>query len=381
VRVTIVLGPFQRLPPAGFGAVEKVWLELARNFSRNGHDVCVIGRGGGRKRDYVEECGLRVIEVRGLTATGHIALDLCKDLLYSFRVIPAIPRADIVVTNSFWLPAVLAPIKRLKGKIIVHVARYPKGQMWLYLGADAIQTISSAVARAIARQCGAIKGKIAVVGYPVDTDVFSPPAGDRRLRKNPVILYVGRVHPEKGVHLLIDAFRSIVDRAPAARLRIVGPASELQGGGGQGYLQLLRTAAAGLPVEFVEAISDDRVLSRMYQEADCFCYPSLAEKGEAFGRAVLEAMATGLPCVVSKLECFADFLEDGAEGMVFDHRGGAPAAALGDAVCSILLDPERAIVLGARARSRAEQHSVDRIAGAYLALFERVANSKPVAQA
>jgi glycosyltransferase involved in cell wall biosynthesis len=185
----------------------------------------------------------------------------------------------------------------------------------------------------------------------------------------PTVLYVGRVHPEKGVQLLVDAFRRVVARVPAARLKIVGPVEKRHGGGGSGYLESLKSTADGLPVEFAGAISDDRALSRTYQEADCFCYPSLAEKGEAFGRAVLEAMATGLPCVVSNLECFADFLKHDADGLVFDHRSKAPQEALADAICSILLDPGKADSLGASARRAAERFSASHITEAYLALF------------
>ncbi len=373
MRIAILLGPFQPLPPTGFGAVEKVWVELAREFSRQGHAVSVFGRGVGGTREYVDGNGVNVIEVPGFNATGNIAIDLCKDLLYALQVAPTVPRADIVVTNSFWLPVVLALFKRRKGKIVVHVARFPKGQMWLYQGADSIQAISGAVARAVGEQCAALKGRISVVGYPVDVGLYCLPPGGRRMAQAPRILYVGRLHPEKGVHLLVDAFRRVVERAPAARLMIVGPAAAHQGGGGEAYLRSLQTAAAGLAVEFVEAVSDDRALAQLYQEADCFCYPSLAEKGEAFGRSVLEAMATGLPSVVSDLACFADFLGQGEEGVVFDHRGPSPADALAEALCSVVLDPVRAASLGEQARTRAEQYSVERIAAAYLTLFEQVA--------
>jgi len=131
-----------------------------------------------------------------------------------------------------------------------------------------------------------------------------------------------------------------------------------------------------MPVEFVGPLREPAQLAREYQGAHCFCYPSVAEEGEAFGLAVLEAMATESPTVVSRLECFSDFLGDGAEGVVFDHRGPAPVGALADALCSVLLEPRKAAALGARARARAEQYSVARVAGAYLKLFERVASQR-----
>ena len=373
LKITIVLGPFQPLPPGGFGAVEKIWVELARAFAVRGHDVCVIGRGGSGRDDYVDAPGLRIIETPGSNATGRLILDLFKDLLYALRITSAIPRSDIVVTNTFWLPVVLTPLKHLKGKVVVHVARYPKGQMWLYRGADAIQAISGSVARAITQQCPALKRKVTVLGYPIDTAIYCPPAQGRRMSAEPVILYVGRIHPEKGVHLLVEAFRRVVDRIPSALLRIVGPAAKRHGGGGNEYTRLLREAAAGLSVEFVEPIFDDAVLSDVYREADCFCYPSLAEKGEAFGRAVLEAMATGLPCVVSNLQCFSDILTHELDGIVFDHSAQAPELRLAESLIQVLADTGLSSRLGKNAAARAKEFELEKIATRYLDLFAAVA--------
>ena len=60
---------------------------------------------------------------------------------------------------------------------------------------------------------------------------------------------MGRVHPEKGVHLLVRAFRRVAESAPKARLRIIGPAEERQGGGGDSYLRMLKADIAMDPVE------------------------------------------------------------------------------------------------------------------------------------
>lgn len=347
-------------------------MELAGGFARRGHEIHVIGRSAGGEKERIEESGVHVLGLAGLDATGRIGIDLCKDLVYALRVLPAITRSDIVVTNSFWLPVVLFPLKRLKGRIVVHVARFPKGQMWLYRFADSIQAISGAVARAIELQCKVLHGKVSVVGYPVDTELYCPPSEGRTARAAPVVLYVGRVHPEKGLHLLIDAFRRVLGRIPSARLRIVGPVSERQGGGGERYAGKLRAAAHGLPVVFVGAVADDRALSAEYRDADCFCYPSLAENGEAFGRAVLEAMAAGLPCVVSSLECFTDFLVHGRDGIVFDHRSEAAVERLSGALCTVLADSVIARTLGGNARVAAEKFSADCISTEYLTLFSNV---------
>ena len=374
MKITIVLGPQWPLPPTGFGAVEKVWVELAEVFATQGHEVCVIGRGVNGAAERLLPSGVRVRERKGFSASGSLWLDLCMDFSYALRVFLAIPRSDIVVTNSFSLPVVLTPIKRWKGRVVVHVARFPKGQMVLYRGADAVQAISGAVAGAIVQQCRALQRKVSVVGYPVNLDVYTPPRTPRRMPAAPLILYVGRVHPEKGLHLLVAAFGKVLERIPGAKLRIVGPAEAERGGGGIAYLASLQAMAEGRPVEFAAAVSDPAMLASAYRQADCFCYPSLAEKGEAFGLSVLEAMATGLPCVVSGLACFAEFMVSGVDGLAFDHSASEPHLALAEALYSILSDPPYAGTLGRNARARAEEFAIDKIASSYLALFSKLAH-------
>ena len=70
------------------------------------------------------------------------------------------------------------------------------------------------------------------------------------------ILYVGRVHPEKGLDILVSAFRVVAAKVPRSRLKIVGPTAEAQGGGGGGWLESLKKLALGLPVEFAGPIAD-----------------------------------------------------------------------------------------------------------------------------
>ncbi len=99
---------------------------------------------------------------------------------------------------------------------------------------------------------------------------------------------------------------------------MVVPAESKYGGGGEEFLSKRQKQAGEMPggmeVEWVGPVFEPRRLHGYYREASLFVYPSLAEKGETFGLAPLEAMAQGCPAVVSGLECFRDFIEDGVNG-------------------------------------------------------------------
>src|SRR5262249_6433797 len=136
--------------------------------------------------------------------------------------------------------------RRMAGKIYVHVARYPKRQMFLYSRADRLQAISRAVATAVGREAPHLENKISTIGYPVPDAFFRAIPGQQRQK---TILYVGRIAREKGVHLLIDAFtRTMRSRSKTSEwtLKIVGPHETSQGGDGIGYFDELRRLAMPL---------------------------------------------------------------------------------------------------------------------------------------
>jgi glycosyltransferase involved in cell wall biosynthesis len=99
----------------------------------------------------------------------------------------------------------------------------------------------------------------------------------------------------------------------------------------------------------------------------------LIGKGEALGLAVLEAMATGLPVVVSDLACFRDFMEPGREGLVFDHRAEDAEFRLAESLLQVLVDPDLASQLGESAAAKAKEFELEKIAKRYLEMFDAVA--------
>jgi glycosyltransferase involved in cell wall biosynthesis len=371
MRITIVLGPFLPVPPLLGGAVEKVHLELARAYQASGHEVTVMSR---QYKDFSPDevvDQVRHIRIASFDRTSSLPLNLALDFIYALRVARNLPQSDVTVTNSFFAPLLLS--RRTAGKIYVHVARFPKYQMALYSRADRLQAISNAVAEAIARQAPGLAEKVTVIGYPVPDDFFGADFVRQRSR---TILFTGRIAREKGVHLLVKAFALLMKRGNPAgisdwKLRIVGPHGVVEGGDGDGYLAELRRLAQplGSACEFVGPLFRQADLIGEYRAATIFVYPSLADRGEAFGLAPLEAMASGCAVIVSNLRCFDDFLVADRTGLKFEHKSEEQVGNLAAELARLVADPPLLGRIASEGNLAARKFRTATIAGQMLADF------------
>jgi len=372
MRITLILGPFYPVPPVLGGAVEKVHLLLAGAYSAAGHEVTIISR---RYEGYPHEetvDGIKYIRLVSSNRLSSLALNLVLDFFYALRVARNMPQSNITVTNSFFTPLFLR--RRAAGKIYVHVARYPKRQMFLYFRADRLQAISRAVAAAIIREAPQLTNKVVTIGYPIhDAFYCSLPVQSRKK----TILFVGRIAREKGVHLLIKSFSSLVKNGNPRTisewcLRIVGPHEVSQGGDGTQYFKELRELAQelGSACKFVGPVFDQQELISEYQSASIFVYPSVAESGEALGLAPLEAMAAGCAVIVSDLRCFDDYAKDGEGVLKFDHRCSNPTEDLAIRLGKFIAEPRLIEEIANNGNKVARQFQLRIVAGKMLEDFE-----------
>lgn len=166
--------------------------------------------------------------------------------------------------------------------------------------------------------------RVAVVPNAVDLDLFGAPPRDRddRLR----ILFVGRTIPEKGPHILVDAFRRMRHRT-AAELTIVGSTGFSACDPLTSFERRLRQQAAGMPVTFKPFMPRAEVAREM-RRSDVLVVPSTIQ--EAFGLTVLEGMASGLAVVASRVGGVPEAL-DGA-GLDFAPGDSDELAAILDSL-------------------------------------------------
>lgn len=370
MNLTIATGPMLPVPPLLGGAIPRLWQGLAEEFARRGHSVCIFARAFPGQPRQEKLNGVNYLRWGGYSQGLSSKRDLVKDFFYAAGAAGKLPQADILVTNDFWLPVFAAGFRRGAGKVVVNANRFPKGQFRLYQSAACIAAASVAVRNAIVRECPALAAKTRVLPNPIDTSVMMPVKDRQATNERQTLLFVGRLHPEKGVHLLIEAFARLHRQYPGWRLRVVGPVETKSGGGGEEYQHRLEKLAAGLPVEFTGQVFDAGKLADLYRQADLFCYPSLAEKGESFGVAPLESMACGVPPVVSDLECFRDYLTDRETGWIFNHRADNPVEALADKLAEVMNALVQITTAGQKAGEIAKRYSYAAVATQYLTEFE-----------
>ncbi len=382
MRITIVLGPFKPPPPAPSGAVEKAWWSLAQAFAAAGHAVTVVGpdhvdlpRGEGWD-------GIAYRRLPLIDRSGRTWIDVLRDFGWSRRAKSLLPPADVTVTNTFWLPRLLggpgSRTRRELGRLEVHVQRFPKGQMFLHSGADSISTVSAAIAEAIASERPRLADRIRVVPNPVDLEVFRADETCLRRRESspPALLtYTGRVHPEKRLDLLVSAWRRVVESGTPLRLRIVGPWETAAGGGGRRNVEVLRRLAGEHAFELPGPVADPARLAAELRDADLYCYPSTAAKGEALPIAPLEAMACGLAPIVADLPQYRGVLEHGRNASVFDGE----LEGLTSTLRGLLEDRERRIDLDRGAAADADRLGVASIAAQHLAAWSGSSSDRGVA--
>lgn len=367
MNIVILQGAFFPVPPLLGGAVEKMWYKLGQEFIRLGHQVTHISR---RHTDLPnEEIVEGVIHKRisGFTAPRSKLNHNILDAVYSLRAVNAIPpTTDVVITNTFWSPIILRLNRR--AVVYVDVARMPKGQMRLYSRADCLRANSSAVVAAIQAELPRVEySRISMVPNPLPFTINEPV---NFLKKKPIILFCGRVHEEKGLELLANAIRGI--DLNGWTIKIVGSWDVALGGSGEKYKEHLISCFGPTPVEFIGPVFNESKLNDFYRNAAVFVYPSLAEKGETFGLAPLEAMAWGAVPIVSNLACFKDFIRHGENGLIFDHRSSDASNNLASAIKQLIGDFEARKILAINALGVRESHSTAKIAGQFVSDFRRL---------
>ena len=212
---------------------------------------------------------------------------------------------------------------------------------------------------------GASTDRIAVIPCGVDTELFRPmPQVEAKrllaLPPDPLLLYVGRLQPIKGLETLLEAMTALDG---AAQLLIVGGDQDEPENGHADYLRE-RVSVLGLRerVSFLGAQPQER-LRLFYAAADATVMPSYYE---SFGMVALEAMACGSPVIASRVGGLTTTVRDGVTGFLVPE---GDAGALAERVALLLEDRGRRAQLGREAQRWAAEHRWPCVAEAVCRLY------------
>lgn len=374
MKITILHGAFFPVPALRGGAIGKAWDGLGQGFSSKGHKVTHISRKYDGLPEEERNGNVRHLRVGGFNSVNNALFLKFKELLYVFRAQKVLPQADILVTHAFWAPLLLHKVKF--GKIYVHVGRYPKGQLKYYKKASCFQVPTKAIGSAVKKEIATSRQKISVLPYPLNWKADSESG---YLKRDLKIFYLGRIHPEKGVAELIQAFNLVPPNIRKNwKLSIRGPWQTGQGGGGKKFINQLRKMISECSafIELLDPVFSESELKNELKTARIFAYPSLAEKGETFGLSVLEAMSCGCIPIVSALECFKDLVENNKNGYVFDHKSKHPDDSLMSILSKAIQSENHNITLSKACLIKAKNFELEKVSASYLDDFFKLLYAK-----
>jgi len=331
------------------GGAERVWARLAAGFAERGDEVDFVV-------DFEAQENLAALGDKArlvVLPKGHAAatLALARHLR---RRQPHASLSAISVSNLKHTAAATLASRRDRAMLSYHGFYESERERLSNIGYRLTRRLSNATARTIAvsnslradliGRFGVAPESVVTLFNPAAPDPFppGPTAGDLAARA-PLVIAVGRLVPDKNFACLLRAFAQV--KTPGARLRILGE------GPLRGELTALR-AELGLD-ERVDLPGFVNVATEL-DKARCFALSSLQE---SFGLACVEALAHGLPCVVTACGGPPEIIDTPALGVVIPVDD---VAALAQAIDATLAAPGDPAPRQTRARDFALAAALDR---------------------
>jgi glycosyltransferase involved in cell wall biosynthesis len=300
-----------------------------------------------------------VVHIATPSWLGSFALDYAAQ--YSKPVISIYHTHFISYVDYYLrsLPVLIRPIK-------AQIARFQRD---FYNRCDTIYIPSESIASELIAG-GLESSRVTIWKRGIDLTLFSP------LKKNlvqireqtqsglPIILFASRLVWEKNIETLIKTYELAQQRGTAAIFVVVGDGTAKE------------DCQRRMPKAVFLGNLDHQTLAKIYASADVFLFPSISE---SYGNVVLEAMASGLPCVIADGGGSRDFVEEGING--FRCAPNNPEAYL-DKITLLLNDTDlhNKISLAGQAYSR--QFNWEALANRYFddvaTLAQKVDRPKPV---
>ena len=347
----------------------------------------------GRLAAAVEELGVPTLPIMGTAGSLrvhplHTPVALAELSVAGAQVRRAAHghRAEVVHANSIRAGIVLALAGPMRAAKVVHVRDcLPPGALSTatlrLIAASATAVVANSRYTAEAVRAVAPGARLQVIYNPVDLERFDPARIERaRARaalgeagaRTLLLGVVGQLSPWKGQDTAIQALALLRARGIDAHLLLIGSAKFVARAtrfDNRRYLARLHELVAreGL-ADRVSWLGEREDVPELVRALDALLLPSWEEP---FGRALIEAMALGVPVIATNVGGPAEIVEDGREGFLLAPR---EPAAWAQAIAAIAADRERGLQMGRAGRRRVQQaFTVERHVADTLALYERVA--------
>ena len=257
-------------------------------------------------------------------------------------------------------------LKVLDHMIYRRLAAFVEGLIFGHNSSKALIAVSQSMKREFIRHYDNAAESIVVIPNGVDLKMFNP--ANQSLyrdslrqkhgisRSEPVLMFAGGDWERKGVPYIVEAL-SLLTRSDV-KLFIVGSGDEKL------YKQLAKPKRLGERIIFV---SHSSKLWEYYAASDVFVFPTIYEP---FGLVIVEAMASGLPVITSRVAGAADIIIDGVNGLLL--REPSDVSGLAAKIALLLSDAELRKSMGERVRETAEKISWDGVAQKTIDVYNRI---------
>ena len=375
MRIALITHEFE--PRSGQGRVN---YELARHMLGRGVDVVLVADqvdpallrlGANWVKVHPRRQELNLLKVWDFARLASVAVDSVRrevDIVHGNGFV--LDRPHEINTSNFvhgawWRSAARSPRRPhtlLQAYHALHTVLNTRWERRAYRKAELVVAVSDLVRHELA-SIGVPQDRIRVVLNGVNLEEFRPGEGDRRAlglpEGVPLALFVGEIQSRRKN---LDTLLRALVRVPALHLAVTGAVRRSP------YPRLASLLGVDRRVHFMGHRDD---VPEMMRAADVFVLPS---RYEPLGLVLLEALASGLPVVTAATVGAAELVNEDCGIVLSDPND---AGALGAALTSIVNDGEARLRIRTAARKVAEQHSWERTAEQYLALYRTVAASRP----
>lgn len=335
----------QMLPQLNVGGVETGTVDLAKYLVKNGNKCVVVSAGG----ELVCE-----LESHGIT---HYKLPLDNKAFWvmfqSAKKLADIIRRDNIdiVHARSRVPAWVGfmACRQTTATFITTAHGHYSRHIFSYMMGWGKYTIvpSSVIGKHMMESFGVPLENIRLIPRSVDLERYVLRAKEEKSKTEFIIGVVGRITPLKGQIYFLKALARVLRSMPYVRAWIVGGVSP----GKDNYMEELEVWTRRLGLSHaVEFLGNRRDIPQILAKLDLLVMPSIAE--EAFGRVIVEAQASGVPVIATRVGGVLEIIEDGRDGLLVypkDHEG------LADAIVRILKDPGLTSELVQNGRKKVEE--------------------------